>query len=81
MYSVFLGIYRKDDPDNGLGKQYSVSRVQAHESYNNQGHNDIAIIKLTERVSFDAQIQIACLPSRTKPGFPTKVNSDVYVNS
>lgn len=81
MYSIFLGVQDITNLTDGHAQVYSVSRVQAHESYDTFNVlNDIAIIKLAEKVSFSHQVQTACLPDRRASGFPTAVNTDVYVN-
>jgi secreted trypsin-like serine protease len=51
-----------------------------HQNYNpNNLLNDIAILKLSEEVTLNERIQIACLPQQKSQNYPSQTNIDSWV--
>lgn len=58
---VFLGVH--DAGDKGLATNRSVERIVLHPNFQpNNYNNDIALLKLSQRVEFHELIRPVCLP-------------------
>lgn len=69
MYSVNLGVH---DVNVATNTQFmKVAKIYVHESYSETTLlNDIAIFKLTEEVSLNNYVQVACLPTKKSNEYP-----------
>ncbi|XP_013413510.1 chymotrypsinogen A [Lingula anatina] len=64
---IVLGEHHQAE-DSGIEVKMSVSKIIEHPQYNGNGAgfpNDIALLKLSEAVSYSSEIQPACLPAST----------------
>ncbi|CAF0826377.1 unnamed protein product [Brachionus calyciflorus] len=77
MYTIYLGAYDITKL-NGVTKM-KVKSFILHPNYDeNSVQNDIAIIKLDEKVNLNEKIQIACVPDKSKIKYPND-NIDGYI--
>ncbi|XP_078471546.1 enteropeptidase-like [Lampetra planeri] len=64
-WTVYLGLHSQNDLSASTVVARSVNRIFIHERYNGSSHDyDIALMELSERVSFTDYIQPVCLPPR-----------------
>ncbi|XP_078733267.1 enteropeptidase-like [Lampetra fluviatilis] len=64
-WTVYLGLHSQNDLSASTVVARSVNRILIHERYNRSSHDyDIALMELSERVSFTDYIQPVCLPHR-----------------
>uniref|UniRef100_S4RJZ2 Peptidase S1 domain-containing protein n=1 Tax=Petromyzon marinus TaxID=7757 RepID=S4RJZ2_PETMA len=64
-WTVYLGLHSQNDLSASTVVARSVNRILIHERYNGSSHDyDIALMELSELVSFIDYIQPVCLPSR-----------------
>uniref|UniRef100_S4REK1 Peptidase S1 domain-containing protein n=1 Tax=Petromyzon marinus TaxID=7757 RepID=S4REK1_PETMA len=64
-WTVYLGLHSQNDLSASTVVARSVNRILIHERYNGSSHDyDIALMQLSERVSFTDYIQPVCLPPR-----------------
>uniref|UniRef100_S4RR38 Peptidase S1 domain-containing protein n=1 Tax=Petromyzon marinus TaxID=7757 RepID=S4RR38_PETMA len=64
-WTVYLGLHSQNDLSASTVVAGSVNRILIHECYNGSSHDyDIALMELSERVSFIDYIQPVCLPPR-----------------
>ncbi|CAF0863992.1 unnamed protein product [Brachionus calyciflorus] len=76
MYSVFVGVYNQISYMINIGqaKHVHVEKIIKHEQYDeNTDDNDIAIIRLKERLELNEMVQLSCLPNKNE-------NIDSYPN-
>ncbi|CAF0829847.1 unnamed protein product [Brachionus calyciflorus] len=77
MYTVHLGVHDRNDLSSAINA--SIKSYTLHPSYNSVNQlNDIAIIKLENKVNLNNFVQIACLPETTKK-YPDKTDISAYV--
>lgn len=71
MYSVHLGVHDRTDLSSTGAVTASVSAVYSHESYDDVNVlNDIAVLKLSSKVTLSSLIQPACLPDQKSNSYP-----------
>uniref|UniRef100_S4RWQ5 Peptidase S1 domain-containing protein n=1 Tax=Petromyzon marinus TaxID=7757 RepID=S4RWQ5_PETMA len=64
-WTVYLGLHSQNDLSASTVVARSVNRILIHERYNGSSHDyDIALMELSELVSFIDYIQPVCLPPR-----------------
>lgn len=78
MYTVYLGLHNKTDMSNSVSM--SVKSFQIHPKFNQVNiWNDIAIIKLSDKVTLNDRIQIACLPQKKDNYYPPIKYKNAYI--
>ncbi|CAF0826359.1 unnamed protein product [Brachionus calyciflorus] len=77
MYTIYLGAYDKTKLQNTT--KMKVKSFILHPNYNDSNYlNDIAIIKLAQKVNVNQQVQIACVPNNSRIDYPNE-NVKAYI--
>ncbi|CAN0142002.1 unnamed protein product [Lampetra fluviatilis] len=64
-WTVYLGLHSRSDLNSSTVVARNVSRVIVHERYNTTSHDyDVALMELSDSVSFTDYVQPVCLPAR-----------------
>jgi len=72
-FTVKVGEHDRRKPE-GSEKNYKVKRIIRHPSYNRYLSNDIALLQLSEDVTFTNYVKPVCLPEKDVP-----VGTDCYI--
>jgi plasminogen len=73
MYTVYLGVHGVTHMDVEPTQAFYAQRVLRHYDYDGDVYmNDIAMLKLTEYVTLNKAIQVACLPPTNVKVYPPK---------
>lgn len=80
MYTVYLGAYDLNNLENAPTEAISVAKIIPNAYYSRTSFlNDIALFKLSQPVTLNEYVQIACLPNSQVANYPALTGLDAYI--